>query len=216
MNTPARNTVARDSRAGRVGRVSRVVRAFAFVDLCRFTDFVDAQGDEAAVAELGRLRTTVREVAATFGVRVDKWLGDGVMLVAVEVEPLVAAVVTIEERFRQHGRLALRAGIAAGPVILLEGDDYVGQAVNLASRLCDHAGAGRILAAADGLLLPEGVEVAERVDVTIRGMAGSVGVLVITAAGAQHQGVAAAALSVVDGLRWPVRQLRAGRSDQSA
>jgi class 3 adenylate cyclase len=44
--------------------------------------------------------------------------------------------------------LALRAGIAAGPVILFEGDDYIGQPVNLASRLCDLAHPHEVLAPA--------------------------------------------------------------------
>src|SRR5689334_9439809 len=61
-----------DARSFRVGRT------FAFLDLCGFTDFVDAHGDDDAVDELRTLRATVREIAPLCGVRVDKWLGDGV------------------------------------------------------------------------------------------------------------------------------------------
>jgi adenylate cyclase len=43
----------------------------------------------------------------------------------------------------------LRTGIAAGPVILFEGDDFIGMAINLASRLCDAAAPGEILASAE-------------------------------------------------------------------
>jgi YHS domain-containing protein len=39
----------------------------------------------------------------------------------------------------------LRSGISWGEVILLEGDDYIGHAVNVAARLCDMAGEGGIL-----------------------------------------------------------------------
>jgi class 3 adenylate cyclase len=42
--------------------------------------------------------------------------------------------------------LPMRAGIARGPVMLIGGDDYVGPAVNLASRLCDLAEAHQVLA----------------------------------------------------------------------
>lgn len=42
--------------------------------------------------------------------------------------------------------LKLRAGITHGRVILFEGDDYIGSAVNLAARLCDGAGPHEILA----------------------------------------------------------------------
>ncbi|MEY2590007.1 MAG: adenylate cyclase [Acidimicrobiaceae bacterium] len=149
---------------------SRVIRSFAFIDLCGFTDFVDARGDEAAVTEVQHLRVAVREVAPLFGVRVEKWLGDGVMIVGVDNEPLVAAVVAIEQRFRHHGELAVRAGIATGPVLLVDGDDYIGRAVNVASRLCDSAGAGELLAATDGLALPVWVDVEREVTVELKGL----------------------------------------------
>jgi len=64
---------------------TRVTRTFAFIDLCGFTDFSDSHGDDAAVGELVKLRASVRAAAPLFGVRVDKWLGDGVMLVGVDV-----------------------------------------------------------------------------------------------------------------------------------
>src|SRR5438132_12463113 len=118
---------------------TRVTRTFAFIDLCDFTDYGEAHGDDAAVAELLTLRASVRAAAPLFGVRVDKWLGDGVMLVGVESAPVVAAVMAICHRHAETGELAMRAGIAGGPVILLEGDDYVGHAVNTAARLSDRA-----------------------------------------------------------------------------
>src|SRR3979490_434475 len=96
----------------------RVTRTFAFLDLCGFTDFVDVHGDEAAVEELSALRTTVRDVASRCGIRVDKWLGDGVMPVGVESQPLIEAVMAIEARTAGHSRLPLRAGVASGPVII--------------------------------------------------------------------------------------------------
>src|SRR4029079_4497360 len=89
---------------------------------------------------------------------VDKWLGDGVMLVAVEPQPLVAAVVGLPAHHDAHGRLPPRAGIATGAVMLTDGDDYVGLAVNVAARLCDRAEPDQILAAADAARsLPPGV-----------------------------------------------------------
>ncbi|MDA8302670.1 MAG: adenylate/guanylate cyclase domain-containing protein [Actinomycetota bacterium] len=42
--------------------------------------------------------------------------------------------------------LALRAGLASGPVIMFEGDDYIGRPTNMASRLCDAAMPGQVLA----------------------------------------------------------------------
>ena len=121
---------------------ARVERGFAFVDLCNFTRFTDDHGDREAVALLSEFR---------HGVRIAKWLGDGAMLVGVENEPLVEAVVHLQNVITVQGVLPLRAGIAAGPVILFEGDDYIGNAVNLAAHLCDLAEPGQLLAPASML-----------------------------------------------------------------
>ncbi len=128
---------------------ARVERGFAFVDLCNFTRFTDDHGDRKAVALLAEFRAGVRAVAASHGVRIAKWLGDGAMLVCVENEPLVEAVVHLKKVVVAQGVLPLRAGMAAGPVILFEGDDYIGNAVNLAAHLCDVAQAGELFAPAD-------------------------------------------------------------------
>jgi class 3 adenylate cyclase len=128
---------------------TRVDRTFAFVDLSGFTAYTDSEGDAEAVQVLSGFRAAVRDIAAARAVRIAKWLGDGAMLVAVEPEPAVEAVIDIERRIDDSGSpLALRAGIASGPVILFEGDDYIGQAVNLASRLCDLAHPHEVLAPA--------------------------------------------------------------------
>ena len=57
--------------------------------------------------------------------------------------------------------LTLRAGIATGYALLFEGDDYIGSAVNMASRLCDIASHHQVLISAMGVeRLPEGVTAA--------------------------------------------------------
>jgi len=188
----------------------RVHRTFAFVDLCGFTDFVDDLGDEGAVRELRNLRAAVREVTPLFGVRVEKWLGDGLMLVGVDSEPVVGAALAIEQRHARAGRLELRGGVASGAVILLEGDDYVGRAVNLASRLCDIAAPGQLLAATDDLDLPQWVEAAEHAPVVVKGMADEVSVVALSPDRTElrrrsRSRSANALLSVVEGLTRPMR-----------
>jgi class 3 adenylate cyclase len=163
-----------------IHHATRVRRSFAFVDLCGFTDFAEGHGDDAAVAELTVLRATVRESASDLAVRVDKWLGDGVMLIGVEPEPLVEAVVTVEAGFRQRGHLLLRGGLATGEVILLEGADYVGRSVNLAARLCDRAEPGQVLAADEGLALPPSVKAGLAVPMEVAGFAEPVLVVALT------------------------------------
>jgi class 3 adenylate cyclase len=161
---------------------SRVERSFSFLDLCGFTDFADSEGDEAAVEEARCLRQVVREVSPLFGVRVEKWLGDGVMMVGVEPERLVGAVVAIEQRAEAACRLPLRAGIASGFVLLVDGDDYIGRAVNTAARLCDTAGHGQVLAAVEGLEVPDWVEASTPAELRLRGLAEPVTVVELTAA----------------------------------
>lgn len=125
----------------------RVTRAFAFIDLCGFTAFTESRGDEVAVMVLAELRAGLREIAARRGVRVAKWLGDGAMLSSTETESLAAMTVEIRHRLRATiPDLSVRIGIASGPVIMFEGDDYIGRAVNVASRICDEAAPDQILA----------------------------------------------------------------------
>jgi class 3 adenylate cyclase len=61
----------------------QVIRTFAFLDLCGFTSYTDAHGPVAAYDLLVQFRALVREIAAKRGVRVAKWIGDGVLLVGI-------------------------------------------------------------------------------------------------------------------------------------
>lgn len=130
----------------RIGGVTRVQRTFAFVDVSGFTAFTDSRGDAAAVHVLETIRGSIRRLSSVHGVRIAKWLGDGAMIVGVEPEPVIEAVVDMIDANREATELALRAGVATGDVILFEGDDHIGQAVNLASRLSDLANDDEILA----------------------------------------------------------------------
>ncbi len=128
----------------------RVTRTIGFVDLSGFTRYTQSEGDEAAVTALSFFRRVTREVCARHGVRIAKWLGDGAMLVGVEAEEIAETMTELRRLFSENDQpLPLKAGIATGPVILFEGDDYIGSIVNLASRLCDRAEPGQLLAPKD-------------------------------------------------------------------
>jgi adenylate cyclase len=122
-----------------------VERAFAFVDMSGFTSFTEREGDERAVEVLTTFRAVFRDIASNEGVRIAKWLGDGCMLVSVDVPHLVKVAVDAMAELEEKLPLRVRIGIASGEVILFEGDDHIGSAVNLAARLCDAAAAGDIL-----------------------------------------------------------------------
>jgi adenylate cyclase len=159
-------------------QVTRVERTFAFIDISRFTSYTDQRGDSAAVAALADFRTVIRAASSRFGVRVDKWLGDGAMIVSVDTAPLVRAVLEIEQQLKQGDfPLPLRSGIASGLVILFEGDDYIGMPVNLASRLCNEASPGEVLVTdVVAQSAPDWVSTTWMGELEVRGVADSVSV----------------------------------------
>jgi class 3 adenylate cyclase len=128
----------------------RVDRCFAFVDLCGFTSFADRQGDERVVVVLAEMRTVLRESSARRGVRVVKWLGDGALLSSTMVDAVAGLVIELDARLGLSiPSLPIRAGLATGPVIMFEGDDYIGYPVNVAARLCAQAQPHEVLATAE-------------------------------------------------------------------
>ncbi|MFZ8998898.1 MAG: adenylate/guanylate cyclase domain-containing protein [Ilumatobacteraceae bacterium] len=157
----------------------RVPRTFAFVDLSGFTNYTAAFGDDAAGRILSTFRSLVREVASERGARVAKWLGDGCMIVGVDQPSVIAFVTDLHQRAASVcAPLTLRAGIASGHALLFEGDDYIGSAVNMAARLCDHARGVDILMPTMQLeRLPEGVVAEPWGDIELRGFPGTVDVV---------------------------------------
>ncbi len=145
------------------GSATRVARTIAFIDLSGFTGHTDTAGDDTAVEILALFRRIVRDVCSRHGVRIAKWLGDGAMLISVETEPILYALRSIvDQTTAAEIPLGLRTGVAAGQVILFEGDDYIGKSVNLAARLCDAADPGQVLAEASILAkLPPGTAAAQ-------------------------------------------------------
>jgi adenylate cyclase len=153
----------------------RVRRTFAFVDVSGFTALTELKGDEYAVDVLTAFRSLLREICGRRGVRIVKWLGDGVMLVCVETAPLVAAVLELHHAVDSGAAaghsLSIRSGMTSGEVILMEGDDYVGHCVNVAARLCDLGQGGEALADPSVLEeMPRWGAVLAHHDVELRGL----------------------------------------------
>jgi class 3 adenylate cyclase len=162
----------------------RVPRSFAFVDLSGFTRFTDLHGDHEAVAVLAQFRAEVRSISSDVGVRVAKWLGDGAMFVAVDCAALVEATIELSDRFAAEGMLPVRAGLSTGRVILFEGDDYTGGAVNLAARLCDLAAPLEVLGTEEvAAAAPAGVHALPVGERPISGFAAPVPVVRLTRSG---------------------------------
>jgi adenylate cyclase len=122
--------------------------AVAFADLVGFTSLGESAPLEELSGVAGRLGELAGELAAP-PVRFVKQIGDAVMLVAPDVEPLLGAVVGLVERTGGDDDLpALRAGVAFGEAVNRWGDWY-GAPVNLASRLTARARPDSVLASAE-------------------------------------------------------------------
>ena len=162
--------------------IMRVPRTFVFIDLSGFTNYTAAFGDDAAGRILSAFRTIVRSVASERGVRIAKWLGDGCMCVAVQQSDAIAFIRDLEQRAADVcAPLTVRAGLATGHALLFEGDDYIGSAVNMAARLCDHAKGVEVLMPAMHIeRLPEGIVAEPYGEVDLRGFPGPVSVVELT------------------------------------
>src|ERR1700691_4544206 len=153
----------------------RVHRSFAFVDVSGFTALTECEGDEHAGEGLTAFRALLREICARRGGRIAQWLGEGVMVGCVETAQLLAAILELHHVVctvsSPAQTVSIRSGITSGDVILMEGDDYIGHCVNVASRLCDLAQAGEALASPSVMdHLPRwGAAVSQR-DVDLRGV----------------------------------------------
>jgi adenylate cyclase len=134
---------AADLASGEIGGV--VDRSICFADLVEFTSL----GEEIAPEELGMVVGHFEELATSVvapPVRLVKTIGDAVMLVSPEAEPLVGQALDLVAAAAAEGDQfpVLRAGIATGPTLPQSGD-YYGRSVNLASRVTGIARPGSVL-----------------------------------------------------------------------
>jgi adenylate cyclase len=153
----------------------RVHRSFAFVDVSGFTALTEHEGDEHAVDVLTAFRALLRDICSRRGVRIAKWLGDGVMLVCVDTVPLLATILELHHVVCVVSgpvqSVSIRSGVSSGEVILMEGDDYIGHCVNVAARLCDLAQGGEALATPSVMDdLPRWGSVLVQKDIALRGV----------------------------------------------
>jgi len=128
---------------------SAVVCGVGFADLSGFTALTQALTPAQLSELLNQFAGTVSDVVHADGGRVVKFIGDEVMWVSSAPEGLVRAAVDLVEhpKAREEG-LQVRAGLAFGTVLAINGD-YFGNPVNLAARLVAAAAPGQILATSE-------------------------------------------------------------------
>ncbi len=159
-----RSRVPAEFRAGRRGRCAgdalhcaqtKKLQASCRMGIQTTVVFTDLTGSTTVFEALGNLRATravteltqwICQLLTARGGQVIKTLGDGVLTVFPNPAAAIEAVVELQ---RQHQvnllqlpraeHLPIRVGVASGEVEIVNGDCY-GDAVNVASRLCDLAG----------------------------------------------------------------------------
>ncbi len=121
-----------------------------FSDIRGFTEYTDAHGDEAAYRMLRHHNDMVQEQIALYGGHIVKTLGDSFMVSFDSARNALACAIGAQKELarynstQQGAKIEIGVGINTGEPIR-EGDDLFGGSVNLASRICAVAGAGRIL-----------------------------------------------------------------------
>jgi adenylate cyclase len=130
--------------AGRLQARSESAPAIAFVDLTGFTALTIERGDPVAAEVAGRLQTLAELAVRDVGGRVVKLLGDGVLLRFGGAADAIRSVLRLVADIEAAGLPPAHAGIAAGLVVIRDGDVY-GQTVNLAARIAGQAGPGQVV-----------------------------------------------------------------------
>ena len=131
-----------DTQGKELGSVEATV---AFVDIASFTALAEASGDDSAMRVLDQMDATVRPLLVEHDGKLVKQVGDGFMLAFRDPADAVRfAVATQAELARDRELPAIRVGVNTGPALYRTGD-YLGSAVNVASRVVNSAMPGQIL-----------------------------------------------------------------------
>jgi adenylate cyclase len=171
------NIEAALEEAGAIPRPDRVP-AMCFLDLAGYTLLTEERGDQAAAELAATLAALVERLARGQGGTPVKWLGDGVMLHYREPAGAVESALAMVRRVPEAGLPQAHVGVAAGPVVV-QGGDYFGRTVNLASRVAARAQAGQVLvtAAVAQAPAPGGVTYRDLGELRLKGFTAPVRVL---------------------------------------
>jgi adenylate cyclase len=125
--------------------IGSVDATIAFVDIASFTALAEVSGDDVAVRALDRIDAVVRRLLVEHYGKLVKQVGDGFMLAFRDPADAVQFAVATQTALASDPDLpAIRVGINAGPALYRTGD-YLGGAVNVASRVVNSAMPGQIL-----------------------------------------------------------------------
>lgn len=139
-----------------------VLSTVVFADLSGSTTLFEALGNEAAAEAVTHLTQWIAQYIGGHDGRVIKLLGDGVLGVFDNAGVALDAMAAMQRDHRKRLdrwplplRMELCVGVASGELIQVDGDCY-GDAVNVASRLCERAGPSEILLSEASMMLAAG------------------------------------------------------------
>jgi adenylate cyclase len=144
--------------------------AIGFADVVGYSSL----SEKGTVREASRVAEALEELAAAVAeppVRLVKLIGDEAMFVCEEPDPLVAALLRLNELAQDRDNIpGLHLGVAMGEVVARAGDVY-GPAVNHASRLTGASNGGQLLVSAEvAAEIGEGFELRELDPVELKGV----------------------------------------------
>lgn len=128
-----------------------------FTDLHGSTAVFESLGNARATETVTKITAWIAQQCEAHGGRVVKTLGDGVLAIFPDGQHAVSAVVELQRvhsakvmRAAPGMKMPMRIGMSSGEVEMVAEDCY-GDAVNVASRLCDLCGPNQIWASAAAL-----------------------------------------------------------------
>ena len=139
----------------------RKVVSVVFGDLVGSTALQERLDPESAARLMGRFYAAMRETAARYGGQVEKFIGDGVVVVfgadhseeddALRATRCAAAMVRATDDLGDDleggwgVRPRMRAGLCTGELVVRRGAELVGDTMNVSARLEQSAGPGEVL-----------------------------------------------------------------------
>lgn len=152
---------------------------FLFADLRGYTTFTETLGDAAAAELIAEYRIFMRaEIAKASGAEI-RTEGDSFFVTFESAaEALRCGIGMLREAARRSAArpdrpIEIGVGLHAGEPVRRDDGDFVGSAVNVASRLCSNAGVGEMFVSevVRGLVRTSGIApMEERIGITLKGV----------------------------------------------
>jgi adenylate cyclase len=127
------------------GLAKEQLHTFMFADISGYSIFAERNGDEAAADLAIRFVTRASSMAAQRGADVTKWIGDAVMVHALDAHKCMQLGLELLAEFDDDPTFPrLHLGLHTGPAVQ-RADDWWGTTVNIAALVASAAKAGQML-----------------------------------------------------------------------